>query len=98
MREWGALDRTDGSVWTAGDVVAVCYEHGEDYVPEPVRQVMVLACELYLTRSALASRAVTEVTEVGTFNLSIAGYRKPFGIPEVDRVLSDFGRAGLMVG
>ena len=96
QREWGALDRT-GAVWTSGDIVTVCYEHGEDYPPEPVRQAVLLLAPEYLTRKALSSRAVTEFTEVGTFNLSVAGVRKPTGIPEVDRVAQDFGRAGIMV-
>lgn len=98
LREWGALDRTDGSVWTEHAAIDVWYEHGLDCVPEPVTQAAMLAAPEYLTRKALASRAVTEVTEFGTFNLSIAGYRKPFGIPEVDRVLSDFGRSARLIG
>lgn len=98
LREWGALDYATGSTWTKGYVIEVCYEHGYDFPPEPVREAIKLLTELYLTRSALASRAVTEVSEVGTFALSVAGYRKPTGIPEVDRAIQDFGRVGIMVG
>lgn len=97
VREWGALDLT-GSVWTDQAEIEVCYEHGDDYVPAPVSQAVMLLAPEYLTRKALASRAMQEVTEVGTFNLSVAGFRRPTGIPEVDRVAQDFGRSSHLVG
>jgi hypothetical protein len=41
---------------------------------------------------------MSEVTEFGSIDLAVAGYSRPVGIPEVDRVLMDFGRRGRMVG
>ena len=97
VREWGALDLT-ASVWTDQAEIVACYEHGEDYVPAPVSQAVMLLAPEYLTRKALASRATQEITELGTFNLSVAGFRRPTGIPEVDRVAQDFGRSPRLVG
>ena len=97
VREWGAIDHTDGTVWEDADVIEVCYEHGLDYPPATVREAMLLLVPEYLTRKALASRATAEVTDVGTFRLSVAGARNPTGIPEVDRIAADVGRAPLMV-
>ena len=50
---------------------------------------------------AADSRAPYEtpaLTEFGSIDLAVAGYSRPVGIPEVDRVLMDFGRRGRMVG
>jgi hypothetical protein len=97
VREWGGVDLT-ASVWTDQAEIVVCYEHGQDYAPAPVAQAVMILAQEYLTRKALAARATQEVTELGTFNLSVAGMRKPTGIPEVDRVAQDFGRSPRLVG
>lgn len=98
VREWGALDRPPGKVWTAGEPVRVHYEHGlEGPSPEESQAAMLLARE-YLTRSNLSSRATLEATDVGFFRLSIAGPEKPTGIPEVDAVIRSVGRHRPMIG
>jgi hypothetical protein len=97
-RVWGAIDRPAGLYWTDRAEITIHYEHGLDYPPEPVSQAVMTLTSEYLTRKALSSRAVTEVTDVGTFNLSVAGFRKPTGIPEVDRIVQDYGRRTALVG
>jgi len=90
--DWGALERTDGSVWTTGCTYAICYEHGLDSPPEPVRQAAMTVAVEYLVRSALSSRATVEATDVGFFRLSHATPDTPTGIPEVDEIIREFGR------
>ncbi len=95
--EWGALDLPSGS-WPTGETILLTYEHGLDECPAPVSQAALIAAPEYLTRKALAARAMSEVTEFGSVDLAVAGFARPIGIPEVDRVLMDFGRRGRMVG
>ena len=38
------------------------------------------------------SRATVEAPDVGFFRVSVAGPDRPTGIPEVDAVITDFGR------
>jgi len=91
-REWGAVDRTDGLVWTADAEILICYEHGEDSPPEPVSLAAILLAQEYLAKRNIASRATSESTDVGFLRLSIAGRDRPTGIPEVDEVAKEFGR------
>ena len=92
VQEWGALDRVDGLVWTAGKTIAVHYLHGEGYAPEPVVTACKLLAREYLMKSSLSSRAISESTDVGFFRLSVAGPGHSTGIPEVDEVAREFGR------
>lgn len=94
VREWGALDRSDGSVWPAGGLVSVHYEHGLDLpVPGPVSVATMVLAREYIIRSALSSRAMGESTELGFLRLSVAdGDARPTGIPEVDAVIAAYGR------
>ena len=95
LREWGALDRAAG--WPYGAKIDVHYEHGLDFPPAPVSQAALLLAPEYLTRKALASRALSEVNELGSFRLGVAGPTRATGIPEVDRVAADYGRNARMV-
>lgn len=90
--EWGAIDRAPGDYWLNGQFVEVAYEHGYDFPPGPVSTATMLLARDYLVRSALASRATVEATDVGFFRLSVAGPGRPTGIPEVDTVIAEFGR------
>lgn len=92
VREWGRLTRGDGYAFDDGAVVAIFYEHGLDYPDAPVVQAAMLLAREYLVRSALSSRATVEATDVGFFRVSVAGPDRPTGIPEVDAVITDFGR------
>ncbi len=95
LREWGALDRA--AAWPYGAQIDVHYEHGLDFAPAPVSQAAMLLAPEYLTRKALASRALSEVTELGSFRLGVAGPTRATGIPEVDRVAADYGRNARLV-
>jgi hypothetical protein len=99
-REWGALDRPSGYVWTKDAACSVHYEHGEDFPPEPVRTAAMILAREYLVGSGLPARATVEQTDVGFFRLSIAGQDRPTGIPEVDAVTSPegFGRRRPLIG
>jgi len=92
IREWGALDRRGGRAWTKDAAIAVHYEHGLDYPPEPVVNAAMLLARDYLIRSPLSSRAVSEWTDVGFLRLATAGRERPTGLPEVDEVAREFGR------
>ena len=98
IHEWGALDRPEGIVWTAGKMVAVHYLHGLAYPPEPVVTACKLLARETLMPSSLSARATVEATEVGFFRLSIAGPGHSTGIPEVDEVAREFGRNGPNIG
>ena len=92
VREWGRVTRGDGLTFDDGAVVEVHYEHGLDYPDAPVASAAMLLAREYLVRSALSSRATVEATDVGFFRVSVAGPDRPTGIPEVDAVITDFGR------
>ena len=92
VREWGRVTRTDGLTFESGDKIEIFYEHGEDYPDAPVVQAAMLLAREYLVRSALSSRATVEATDVGFFRVSVAGPDRPTGLPEVDAVITDFGR------
>ena len=92
VREWGRVTRGDAYDFESGAVVEVFYKHGLDYPDAPVVQAAMLLAREYLVRSALSSRATVEATDVGFFRVSVAGPDRPTGIPEVDAVITDFGR------
>lgn len=92
VREWGRVTRGDGLTFEDGSSIEVFYEHGLDYPDAPVVQAAMLLAREYLVRSALSSRATVEATDVGFFRVSVAGPDRPTGLPEVDAVISDFGR------
>lgn len=98
VREWGAIDRPAGKVWTLGELVQVHYEHGWDYPTPEIAQAVMLVARDYLVRSPLSSRATVEATDVGFFRLSVAGPDRPFGIPEVDAVIRAVGRNRPTIG
>ena len=93
VREWGRIGRTDGLTFADGALVSVFYEHGQDFPDEPVAEAAKLLTREYLVKSPLSSRATVEATDVGFFRVSVAGKERPTGIPEVDAVIADFGRA-----
>lgn len=86
----------DGGIFPRGiRNVRVLYEHGFRTTPGPVvRAGMKLAKHLLLDLHADRSeRATAVITEVGGYRLSIAGRDGPTGIPDVDAVLAQFGKA-----
>jgi len=90
--EWGALDQPSGGYWLDGSTVSVVLEHGLDFAPQPVATAVMMLAREYIFRTALASRATVEATDVGFFRLSVAGPGRPTGIPEVDTAIFEFGR------
>lgn len=83
------------SGWTEGNRnVELLIEHGYQTVPEPVRRAGVLFARSLLLRSALeqSDRATAVFTDLGGYRLTLAGRDGPTGLPEVDAVLSQFGR------
>lgn len=90
---FGELYREAG--WSEGrrNVVALL-EHGYATVPEPVRRAGLLYARSVLLRSALeqSDRATAVFTDIGGYRLTLAGRDGPTGLPEVDAVLSQFGR------
>ena len=90
--EWGALDQPSGGYWLDKSSVSVVLEHGLDFAPQPVATAVMMLAREYIFRTALASRATVEATDVGFFRLSVAGPGKPTGIPEVDTAIFEFGR------
>lgn len=87
--------------WTYGlNNIEVRYRHGYEQTPTPVsRAAMMLAVE-HAVVSALPTRAMSQTTDVGDFRISIANVDagRDTGIPEVDAVISRFGRRRPVLG
>jgi hypothetical protein len=80
----------EGAAWPSGRRnIRVEYEHGADPIPlELKRAAMTLLAE-NLKVSDLPERATAQTSELGTFQLAVAGRRGEwFGLPSVDSVLS----------
>jgi hypothetical protein len=97
-------------VWDGGTFapgirnVEVLYEHGMVSTPETiVRAALRYARHVLLTAppndaASENERATAVITDVGGYRLTIAGRDGPTGLPEVDAVLDQFGRAPGRVG
>jgi hypothetical protein len=83
------------SGWTLGtNNVEVRYTHGYEATPEPVKRAAKMLAVEYVVTSALPARATSQSTDVGDFRIAIANVDagRDTGIPEVDAVISRFGR------
>jgi hypothetical protein len=81
--------------WTYGtNNVEVRYSHGYQVTPEPVKRAAKMLAVEYVVTSALPARATSQSTDVGDFRIAIANVDagRDTGIPEVDAVISRFGR------
>jgi len=93
---WGGIDRDSGVYWpvptTDAANVVVEYTYGYDAPPADLRQAFLTYCRYLLldTRSRIPDRASVMSTDMGTFQLVTAGFRRPTGLPEVDAVLNDY--------
>jgi hypothetical protein len=75
--------------------VEVLYEHGLAVTPAPITRAAKLWARYQLVSPSapLADpRASAVFTDVGGYRLTLAGRDGPTGLPEVDAVLSQFGR------
>lgn len=93
---WGAVER-DAGVWfpkpaTDPRNVVVEYTYGYDAPPNDLKQAFLTYVRYLLldTRSRIPDRASVMTTDMGTFQLTTAGYRRTTGLPEVDAVLNDY--------
>jgi hypothetical protein len=95
IRTGGALRRTDGTVWPAGDSnVVVDVEYGADRPPDDlVRAALTrFRSRAQLTKTQIPDRAVSfTVTEMGTYRLSLPDAFRT-GIPEVDAAYGRYSR------
>lgn len=94
LYEWGAIERAAGAVFTrevagGGRNVVVEYTHGYDQPPEDIRQAFLVYVRYLLldSNSRIPDRASVMSTDMGTFQLTTAGYNRPVGLPDVDAVL-----------
>lgn len=81
--------------WAYGtNNVEVRYSHGYEVTPEPVKRAAKMLAVEYVVTSALPARATSQSTDVGDFRIAIANVDagRDTGIPEVDAVISRFGR------
>jgi hypothetical protein len=93
---FGMLERKTGGVWNAGARnIEVLYEHGWPVPPMPIKRAGMRLARSEAIKTILGGsneRATAEITEMGSFRLSIAGREGPTGIPDVDAVLDQFGK------
>lgn len=97
----GKVYRNDAGAFASGRRnVVIQYEHGYDAPPEDLREAALVAIRYKLLgdQSGIPERATTMATEVGTFNLALAGANRPTGIPEVDAVLVNLSEKVPLVG
>lgn len=85
----GLLVRESLGSWTYGQRnIRIDYTHGWERVPLEVRRAGLWVLRDHLTGNNLPRNAISQVDELGTFQLSTPGIRGAwFGIPEVDEVL-----------
>lgn len=88
----GRVIRDSMGSWTSGNRnIRVDYTYGYQPVPFEVKRAAMWVARNYLTGSNLPRNAISQVDELGTFQLSVPGKGGSwFGIPEVDRVLRDY--------
>lgn len=96
----GKVYRGDAAFTAGYRNVVIQYEHGYDLPPEDLREAALVAIRYKLLgdQSGIPERATTMATEVGTFNLALAGANRPTGIPEVDAVLIGLSKKVPLVG
>lgn len=93
---WGAIDRNTGLTWPSPTAttrnVVVEYTYGYDTPPNDLRQAFLTYCRYLLVdaRSRIPDRASVMATDMGTFTLTTAGFRRPTGLPEIDAILNDY--------
>lgn len=92
----GIVERTAGSTWPreaagGGGNVIVEYTHGYDRPSEDLRQAFLTYVRYLLldTTSRIPDRASVMSTDLGSFQLVTAGFKRPTGLPDVDAVLND---------
>lgn len=94
LYDHGAIERTTGATWPrdahgGGGNIVVEYVHGYDQPPEDVRQAFLTYVRYLLldSNSRIPDRASVMSTDLGTFQLTTAGFNRPTGLPDVDAVL-----------
>ncbi len=96
LLSWGAVERDSGVAFPAPTTepsnVVLEYEHGFDRPPDDLKQAFLAYCRYLLmdSRSRIPDRASVMSTDMGTFTLVTAGFRRPTGLPEVDAVLNAY--------
>lgn len=73
------------------------YRYGLSEVPERVSEAVLALAAYYLRPSATPDRATGESTDAGFIRYTLAGKDGATGLPEVDAVIEQFGRAGVML-
>jgi len=88
----GRLVRDSLGYWTSGiRNIRVDYTYGYQPAPWEVRRAAMWIARNYLAGSNIPRNALSQVDELGTFQLAVPGQRGSwFGMPEVDRVLADY--------
>lgn len=82
----------DAGWWGAASEIAVHYEHGRRYPPEPVRVAALRLAREFAVESGIPGRATATSIGDQMFRLTIAGRDGATGIPEVDATVARFGR------
>jgi len=92
--EHGLIERAGGVTFPreasgGGRNVVVEYVHGFDQPPEDLRQAFLTYVRYLLldSNSRIPDRASVMSTDLGTFQLTTAGFNRPTGLPDVDAVL-----------
>lgn len=88
----GRVIRDSLGTWPSGNRnVRVDYTYGYQPIPGEVRRAAMWVARNYLTGSNIPRNAISQVDDLGTFQLSVPGQRGSwYGFPEVDRVLRDY--------
>lgn len=92
---FGKVVRRSAS-WTAGyRNVELLYEYGSKITPAPVAEAARKYARFLLVKGVFddAERATGIQTELGFQRMTLAGRDGPTGLPDVDAVLAQFGRA-----
>jgi hypothetical protein len=96
LYSWGAVDRNAGLTFPAptgsGANVTVEYEYGFDRPPEDLKWAFLEYCRdlLLKGRSRIPASATVMSTDMGTFQLQPAGFRRTTGNAEVDAILNSY--------
>ena len=92
--DWGVIERTNALTWPrdtygGGGNVTLEYVYGYDQPPEDLRQAFLTYTRYLLldSNSRIPDRASVMSTDLGTFQLTTAGFNRPTGLPDVDTVL-----------
>ncbi len=100
LYESGKVIRDTGTFTKDKRNVEITYEHGDDEPPYEIRQAALTAIRARLLgdKSGIPERAFSMQVEGASFGLSIAGDRRPTGIPVVDQVLMRYSDKLPLVG